>query len=344
MSRELLNTLFVMSPRAFLRLDGDTVKVEVGGEKKLQVPLLHVSAIVLFGDSTLSSALMMRCAREDREITFLDFSGRFRCRVVGPVSGNVLLRKAQFEAQACPARTLVIARAFVAGKIKNTRQTLMRAARESLNADSARLLTAEAEKLAALLLSLPNSVTLDEARGVEGQAAACYFSVFGSMIARPKADFAFAVRTRRPPRDRMNALLSFLYALLTTDCAAAVEGVGLDPQFGYLHCLRPGRPALALDLVEEFRSYVADRLALTLVNRRQINPEHFEERPGGSVLLTEAGRRVVLTAYQERKKEEVSHPLLQSKSPLGLLPHLQARILARHLRGDLPAYLPFVSR
>ncbi len=344
MSRELLNTLFVQTPRSFLRLDGDTIKVEVGGEKRLQVPLLHITALILFGDVTVSSALMMRCAREDREITFLDFSGRFRCRVVGPASGNVLLRKAQFDAHACVDRTLAIARPIVAGMIKNTRQTLLRAGRETNDPMRAPILYAQAEQLAALLVSLPAAATIDAVRGLEGQAAACYFSVFGEMIVRRKVDFAFALRSRRPPRDRMNALLSFLYALLTTDCAAAVEGVGLDPQFGYLHTIRPGRPALALDLVEEFRSYLADRLALTLVNRKQIDPDHFDERPGGSVMLNEKGRKVVLAAYQERKKEEVAHPLLQSKSPLGLLPHLQARILARHLRGDLPCYLPFISR
>jgi len=344
MSKELLNTLFVTTPRAFVRLEGDTVRVESNGEKLLQVPLLHLGALVLFDSASVSPPLMCRCAEEGREITFLDFAGRFKCRLVGPTSGNVLLRKAQYAAQADEARSIAIARPIVAGKIKNARQTLLRAAREVREADQVAVLQAQAAFMAVHLQSLPDMQTLDGIRGIEGQAASCYFLAFGAMITRPKSEFAFVMRTRRPPRDRVNALLSFIYALLTTDCVAAVEGVGLDPQFGYLHCLRPGRPALALDLMEEFRSYLADRLVLTLINRRQIQPEHFETRPGESVLLTAEGRKLVLSAYQTRKQEEVMHPLLQTRTPIGLLPHLQARLLARHLRGDLPSYLPFVAK
>jgi CRISPR-associated protein Cas1 len=292
----------------------------------------------------MSPHLMNRCAEDGREVTFLDYAGRFKCRVVGPVSGNVLLRKAQYDAHADAAKTLAIARQIVAGKIKNARQTLLRAARESSNEDTSSVLRIPAEAIGNLLLSLPNMTTVDEVRGIEGQAAACYFAAFGSMITQPKSEFAFTNRTRRPPRDRVNALLSFVYALLTGDCISAAEGVGLDPQFGYLHVLRPGRPALALDLVEEFRSYIADRLVLTLINKRQITPNHFEERPGDSILLTADGRKTVLAAYQARKQEQVSHPLLQNTTSLGLIPHLQARVLARHLRGDLPHYLPFIAK
>lgn len=344
MSRTLLNTLFVTTPGAFARLDGDTVRVDADGQKLLQVPLLHLGSLVLFGGASISPPLMNRCAEEGREVTFLDFAGRFKCRVVGPVSGNVLLRKAQYEALTDDSRTLAIARPIVAGKVKNSRQTLMRAAREVKAAEQVAVLTEQAAFMAVHLESLPDKHTLDEIRGVEGQVASCYFLAFGAMITQAKSDFAFAVRTRRPPRDRVNALLSFVYSLLTNDCVAACEGVGLDPQFGYLHCLRPGRPALALDLMEEFRSFLADRLVLTLINRRQIQPEHFEIRPGESVLLTAEGRKLVLAAYQTRKQEEVTHPLLQTKTPVGLLPHLQARLLARHLRGDLPNYLPFIAK
>ncbi len=344
MSRELLNTLFVTTPGAYARLDGDTVRVDADRIKLLQVPLLHLGSLVFFGGASLTPDLMHRCAAEGREITFLDFAGRFKCRLVGPTSGNVLLRKAQYEAHGNEARAIAIARPIVAGKIKNARQTLLRAAREARNDEDAQRLTAQAAFMADQLESLPEMRTLDELRGGEGQAAACYFSVFGAMITRDKSEFAFYVRTRRPPRDRVNALLSFVYALLTNDCVAAVEGVGLDPQFGYLHALRPGRPALALDLMEEFRSCIADRLVLSLINRRQIQPSHFEERPGESLLLTAEGRKIVLTAYQQRKQEEVSHALLKTKTPLGLVPHLQARLLARHLRGDLESYLPYVAR
>lgn len=344
MSRELLNTLFVLTPGAMARLDGDMVRVEADGSRLLKLPLLHLGSLVFFGGTSLTPQLMMRCAAEGREITFLDFAGRFQARVEGPVSGNVLLRKAQYEAHTNERRALAIARPIVAGKIKNCRLNLQRGAREARDGESRTRLEEAVTSLASLLERVPNTSTLDELRGVEGQAAACYFDVFGELITRDKTEFAFRTRTRRPPRDRCNALLSFLYSLLTTDCTAAVSGVGLDPQFGFLHALRPGKPALALDLMEEFRPCIADRLALSLINRRQIQPEHFTERPGDSVLLSEVGRKIVLAAYQKRKQEEVTHPFLKTKTPLGLIPHLQARLLARYLRGDLTGYLPYIVR
>lgn len=344
MERLLLNTLYVTTPGAVVRLDGDTARVEVDRACVMQVPLLHLGALVLFGGVSVSSPLMQRCAEEGRAVTFLDYAGRFKCRVVGPTSGNVLLRKAQYDAHSDATRTLAIARPIVAGKIRNSRQTLLRAAREMKRSEAASILVEQSAFLVTLQRSLGEVILLDEVRGIEGQAAAAYFGAFGAMITRPGSEFAFATRTRRPPRDRVNALLSFVYALLTTDCVSALEGVGLDPQFGYLHAIRPGRPALALDLMEEFRSYLADRLVLSLINRRQVTPEDFEERPGESVMLTASGRKTVLSAYQECKQQEVTHPFLRTQVPKGLLPHLQARLLARHLRGDLPAYLPFMPR
>lgn len=343
MAKTLLNTLFVTTQGAYVRLVGDTVRVEVNGEKTFQGPLLHLSGLVLFEAFSISPALLHRCAEDGRDVTLLDFAGRFKCRIEGPVSGNVLLRKAQYDAQADPEQTLEIARTIVAAKLRNSRQTLLRGGREA-SADFAKhTLSKQAELLGNYLVSLPEQRTLDEIRGVEGQSAACYFSAFDSLITQQKEAFEFTVRSRRPPRDRVNALMSFLYALLTKDCVSAAEGVGLDPQFGFLHCLRPGRPALALDLMEEFRSYFADRLALSLINRKQILPEDFEIRPGDSVMMTEVGRKKILGAYQKRKAEEVEHPLLKQKTPVGLLPHLQARLLARYLRGDLPSYVPFRS-
>lgn len=344
MTRELLNTLYVTTPGAYVRLDGDTLRVRAEEQTLAQVPLHHLGAVVLFGGAGMSPEAMRRCAVEGRMVTLLDRSGRFEARLIGPTSGNVLLRKAQYDAQADGTRTLAIARMTVAGKIRNSRSTVVRAAREARQPERAEALRGHAEQMAAMLAALETAATMDQVRGAEGQAAAVYFTAFPLMITAPTEEFAFRQRTRRPPRDRVNALLSFFYALLTADCTAAVEGVGLDPQFGYLHVLRPGRPALALDLVEEFRSCVADRLTLTLINRRQIQPAHFEERPGGSASLTPDGRKLVLTAYQKRKQEEVSHPLLKEPVPLGLVPHLQARLLARHLRGDLPEYPPFVVR
>jgi CRISP-associated protein Cas1 len=264
---------------------------------------------------------------------------------VGPTCGNVLLRQAQYEAQRSEGQAREIARAIVAGKIRNSRQSIGREARDARSEDAGDRLRTCAASLANLLESLTLQTTTDGVRGIEGQAAALYFDAFSAMITVPTDEFSFALRTRRPPRDRVNALLSFLYALLLADCTAACEGVGLDPQFGFLHVLRPGRPSLALDLMEEFRSCLADRLALTLINRRQIRPEQFDERAdaGNSVLLNEEGRRIVLTAYQKRKQEDVPHPLLKLNTPFGLVPHLQARILARHLREDLSAYLPYLS-
>ena len=343
MVRELLNTLYVTRPNAYVRLENDAVKVEDGDEVLGRVPLHHLGGIVLMGAASISPRLLERCAEDGRTVTLLDRGGRFKCRIEGPTSGNVLLRSAQYEALRTPERCLALAKAFVAGKIRNSRRTLLRASRETTRDEDQESLRSATDAMEALLSQLPAAETLDGVRGVEGQAAALYFDVFGAMITAPSEEFSFRLRTRRPPRDRVNAVLSFLYSMLTTECVSACEGTGLDPQFGYLHALRPGRPALALDLMEEFRSGIADRLALTLINRRQLRPTHFVEREGGSVLLSDEGRKIVLTAHQSRKQEETPHVLLKGKAPIGLIPHLQARLLARHLRGDLEQYPPFLG-
>lgn len=342
MARVLLNTLFITTEGAFARLDGESVRVDANNQRLLQVPLHHLGSIVLFGGASMSSHLMMRCADDGREVTLLDYSGRYRARLVGRETGNILLRRAQYEAMMDESKTIAIARPIVAGKIKNSRQNLLRAARDANAKATKERLSVAAQGLVAQMECLRAETTLDGIRGVEGMAASIYFGAFGAMIARPPSEFAFVTRTRRPPRDRVNALISFLYSILATDCTGALEGVGLDPQAGFLHALRPGRPALALDLMEEFRPILADRLALTLINRKQIRPEHFVERTGGSVLLDDEGRRIVLAAYQKRRQEEVEHPLLRERTPIGLLPHLQARLLARYLRGDLKQYVPYV--
>jgi CRISPR-associated protein Cas1 len=341
---QLLNTLYVQTPRSYLHLDHETLKVKLEGETRLQVPLLHLGAVFCFGDVTVSTALLHRCAADGRTVVFLDFAGRFQARVEGPTSGNVLLRRAQHDALTDPGRSLAICRAIVAGKIQNARPLLLRGAREANSSEDAEKLLDVARHIADILPSVAVARDADIVRGLEGDVARRYFEVFVCLVREERDVFAMNGRTRRPPLDRMNALLSFLYTLVTADCVAAVEGVGLDPQVGYLHTLRPGRPALALDLVEEFRSVLADRLALTLINRRQLTSGDFEERAGGAVLLTEKGRRTVLTAYQERKKEEMTHPVLGEKTPFGLLPHVQARLLARHLRGDVVAYPAFLYR
>jgi CRISP-associated protein Cas1 len=346
MVKELLNILYVTTEHAVVRLDGEALRVEADGQKLALVPLHHLAGVVLFGAGSASFPALARCAEDGRWVTSLSASGKFQFRLVGPTCGNVLLRQAQYAALTDPARCLEIARNMVAGKIHNQRHVLARAAREAKDVLAEARLRGAVDALAELLLALPTAPDLDTARGVEGQAAAVYFAAFESLIAAPTTEFSFKTRSRRPPRDRVNALLSFAYALLTTECVAACEGVGLDPQTGYLHCPRPGRPALALDLMEEFRPVLADRLVLTLINRRQITADHFTAREGAgeSVLLTKEGRRAVLDAYQTRKKEETPHPFLKDSVPVGLLPHLQARLLARHLRGDMAHYLPYIVR
>jgi CRISP-associated protein Cas1 len=340
----LLNTLYITTPLSYLHLDNDTVRIEVERETKLRVPLHHLGSIVIFGNVMVSPALMYRLADNGQSLVMLDTNGRFKARLEGPVSGNILLRCAQHEKAGDEIFALCLARAFVAGKIRNCRQVLLRGARETKSDADVAVLTRGANDLAASLRALPQASNLDVVRGVEGEAARQYFGCVNHLV-RPDARDVFALdgRTRRPPRDRMNALLSFLYAMLMNDCRSALETVGLDPQLGFLHAVRPGRAALALDLMEEFR-HQADRLALTLVNRGQVQADDFMMHEGGGVTLEEKGRKAVVVAWQERKQEALSHPLMQESVALGLLPQLQARFLARTLRGDMESYLPFLLR
>lgn len=341
---QLLNTLYVNTEGSYLNLDHDTLKISVEKEMKLQVPLHHLGGVLCFGDVLVSPALMRRCGEDGRALVLFDRNGRFKARVEGPVSGNVLLRRAQHEVSCDKDKSLSIARKIVGGKIQNARQILMRAARETMDPDDEQPLREGTEALAAALARIPRCDEMDQLRGIEGESARAYFDCFDRMVREDRDSFRLDGRNRRPPRDPMNALLSFLYSLLTTDCVAAAEGVGLDPQVGFLHVLRPGRAALALDLMEELRAILADRLALTLVNRRQVTAANFDDRPGGAVYLGDEGRKIVVVAYQTRKQEEILHPLLEQKVPLGLVPHIQARLLARVLRGDMEDYVPFLYR
>ena len=341
---QLLNTLYITTQGSFLRLDHDTLRVELDGKTLLRVPTHHIGGIVCLGRITVSTAVIASCASEGRDLVFMDRGGRFQARVVGPVSGNVLLRMAQHGAHLDEDTRLEIARSIVAGKLQNARQVLMRVARETEDPGRETSLRAAADIHAQASGRLEHAGSLDEARGLEGEAASAYFSAFSGLIRDDGGAFSFRGRNRRPPRDPVNALLSFIYALVLTNCVAALEEVGLDPQIGFLHGIRPGRASLALDLMEELRPALADRLALTLINRRQVTDEHFIERPGGGVLLTDDGRREVVTAYQKRKAEEVRHRLLDRRIPMGLIPSVQARLLARHLRGDLEHYIPYTPR
>lgn len=342
--RELLNTLYVQTQGAVLHLDHDAVRITVENETRLRLPLTRLSGVVVFGRVTVTPYFIQRCAEDGRSLVWLTRNGRFVARVEGKARGNVLLRRAQHLALSDKKRALSIARQIVAAKLQNSRQVLLRGAREASGEVARAALSNAAAHLGEAITRLPGCRTLDELRGAEGDAARGYFGVFGYHVRADQASFEMDGRTRRPPRDRVNALLSFLYALLRAECSAALESVGLDPQVGFLHALRPGRPALALDLMEEFRPVIADRLALTLINRKQLQADDFVDLPGGAIHLSDQGRRTVLEAYQKRKEEEVSHRALDQKIPLGLVPYIQGRLLARHLRGDLDDYPPYLHR
>lgn len=339
---EFLNTLYVQKQEIYLRLRHDTVEAKLEGETLLRLPLARLEAIVLFGNVGISPFLVQRCGQDGRRIVWLTSYGRFRAAVRGQVQGNVLLRRAQQQALSDPQRTVDIARQALAGKLQNTRRVLVRGRREIDEHAGRAMLQEASDRMADIIERLPGIDDLNKLRGAEGEAARQYFSVLSQLIRQQ--GFSMTGRNRRPPRDRFNSLLSFLYTLLCSECASAAEAVGLDPQVGYLHALRSGRPALALDLMEELRPILADRLALTLINRRQLQPKHFERRPGGAVYLTDKGREILLDAYQKRKQAEVTHRLLDRKVALGLIPHVQATLLARHLRGDLPHYPPYLYR
>lgn len=341
---QLLNTLYVTTPESHLCLDNNTLRVELEKETKLRVPLHHLGTVVCFGHVSVSLPLMHRLAEEGIGLVLLDANGRFKARLEGAVAGNVLLRQAQHRLAGDAAFASGVARNCIAGKIRNCRQVLLRGAREAKRDEDAAVLARGAADLAASLRALPGAADLDTLRGLEGEAARQYFSVFDCLLQQKlRVDFRMDGRNRRPPRDRINALLSFAYSLLVNDCRSALEAVGLDPQIGFLHAVRPGRAALALDLMEEFRAF-ADRLVLSLVNRGQIGAADFVEREGGAMMLESDARRTLLVAYQERKQETLSHPLFSEPIPIGLLPHVQARLLARTLRGDVVEYLPYLQR
>jgi CRISPR-associated protein Cas1 len=338
-------TLYIQTDGVVLRLDHDTVVATREKEVISQIPLHHVQSIVAIGRVSLTSPLLERCARDGRSVVRLDGRGRFLYRLEGPKSGNVLLRTAQYQVWMDRARSVPIVQAIVAGKIYNARQCLLRTARDTARKASEEALRQAAHDMAKDLRRLRAETDLNALRGIEGINAKRYFSVFAEQLTdQVDSGIVFEGRTRRPPRDAVNCVLSFLYALLSHDVVSAVESVGLDPQIGYLHTLRPGRPSLALDLMEELRPILADRIAITLFNRRQLRETDFELLPGGAVSLGERGRRTVIAAYQKRKQDEVEHPMLHTKVPLGRIPVLQARLLARAIRRDKVTYVPFLYK
>jgi CRISPR-associated protein Cas1 len=342
--KRLLNTLYITTQGSYLHREGETVEVTQDGAVKLRVPVHNLQGIVCFGQVSMSPPLMGLCTERQVTVSFHSRTGRFWGRVIGPVSGNVLLRREQYRRADDIDRSSEIAQSIVTAKINNSRVVLLRAARDHPDSPSAPALTAVAEHMAVLLKSLDDSQQLDSVRGIEGEAARKYFEVFDNLIYSQKESFHFAERNRRPPLDNVNALLSFLYTLLAHDIASALESVGLDPQVGFLHRDRPGRPGLALDLMEEFRPYLADRLALTLINLKQINGSGFKKTETGAVVMDDDTRKQVIVAYQKRKQDEITHPFLGEKIAIGLLPYVQALLLSRYLRNDIDGYPPFLWR
>lgn len=343
--RRMLNTIYVTSEGGWLRKDGANLVVEVDGVERGRAPLHMLEGIVTFCRPGASPALLAACAEAGIAMSHLDPNGRFLARVEGPRSGNVLLRRAQFRIADDPARTVPIVRGVVAAKAGNQRTVLRRALRdhaESLPPAHREALDAAERRLTEIVRRTLAVSSVDELRGLEGEAAQVYFGCFNALLRRDDPDFTFGGRSRRPPLDRVNALLSFLYAMLGHDCRSALEAHGLDPQVGFLHADRPGRASLALDLMEELRPVLADRLALSLINRRQLASDDFIVEEAGGVRLTDEARKRVLVAWQERKRDELRHPFLDEAMPLGLVAHVQAQLLARHVRGDLDGYPGFV--
>ena len=342
--RKLLNTLHVMTQGAYLHRDGETVAIKVGDELKLRVPVHTLEGLVCWGRVSCSPPVLGLCCERGVGISFLSEQGSFIARVQGPVSGNVLLRRQQYRMADDEGKTLPAVRAIVAAKIANSRVVLLRAAREVADEARGNELREAAKRLSWAGLEASRAASIDEARGHEGVAGQAYFSVFNQMIAGDRESFNFGGRSRRPPLDRVNALLSFVYALLRHDIASALESVGLDPAVGFLHADRPGRPSLALDLMEELRAALADRLVLTLINRRQVQGAGFSEQDGGGIQMDDETRKQVVSAWQLRKQHEIEHPYLKERIPLGLIPYVQALLLARHVRGGLDTYPAFFWR
>jgi CRISPR-associated protein Cas1 len=340
--RRLLNTLFVLTEDSYLALEGENVLVLNGEETLGRFPLHTLEGILCFSYKGASPALMGACAKNGISLCFLTPNGRFLARVCGETRGNVLLRKRQYKVSENEAESCLIARNMIAGKLTNARWVLERATRDHALRVDALGLKAASSALADSAKLASETVLPDVLRGIEGEAATRYFGVFDELILQSKDEFFFRARSRRPPLDNMNAMLSFAYSILANDCAASLETVGLDPYVGFLHGDRPGRASLALDLMEELRPCFADRFVLSCVNTRALRPEHFEKSESGAVTMTDAGRKAFLTAYQEKKREQITHPFLGEKLPWGLVPYVQALLLAHCLRGDLDMYPPFI--
>jgi CRISPR-associated protein Cas1 len=342
--KRLLNTLYIMTQGAYLKKDGETVAVKIDGQVKLRVPIITISSIVCFGKIFISPPLMGFCLKNGVTISYLSLYGRFLARVQGPVAGNVLLRKEQYRMSDEEGRSADIARACVVGKISNCRTVIMKAARDHPDAISGSDTEAVAVKLKRNIDEALREKRLEILRGIEGESAKIYFGFFNNLILAGRADFTFRERNRRPPMDRVNALLSFIYTMLYHDIRSSLETCGLDPAVGFLHRDRPGRMSLALDMMEEFRPFFADRLVLSLINLQKVRGKDFKISQSGAVLMNEESKKTVVTSYQSRKQDSITHPFLGETMHIGILFQAQAILLARFIRGDIDAYPAFIWR
>lgn len=340
--KKLLETMYILTPESYLYHRNDNICVSIGGTEKASIPAKDVDSIVFFDKNTVSTSLIRFCGQRSISLTFLDRNGRFYGQANGAVTGNVLLRKRQYDSLSNELFQTQVVRDILYGKLYNSKNMLMRYARTSKEPQKQERLYQGAGQLADFARKLEQCQTIDSMRGIEGSAATAYFACFDDMLS-DSCEVRFRVRSRRPPRNEVNAVLSFLYTQLTHDMRSGIEGTGMDPSVGYLHTLRPGRPSLALDLMEEVRAPLCDRLTLTLFNRGQLTAKEFQTE-GEAVSLNEKGRRKVLSAWRNRKHEEIRHPFLDEKMEIGMIPHIQAMLFARVLRGDLDRYPPFAWR
>lgn len=342
--KKLLNALYITTPERWLSLDGENVVISEGGDTIGRVPLHNLESIHSFGGVGATPALMGKCAEYGIGLNFLSRSGKFLCSVIGETTGNVILRREQYRIADDEERSLDIAKKMIVGKIFNSRYSAERTLRDhSLRIDAEKF-----ERVSSFLLNSARKcdtvLSKDELRGIEGEAASVYFGIFDEMILQQKNDFVFTTRSKRPPLDRVNALLSFSYTMMTSMCTSALYAAGLDPFVGFMHTDRPGRRSLALDLLEEFRSVICDRFVLSQINKKQVSAGDFDQREDGAVLLNENGKKIFLSAWQRYKQEEITHPFIREKVQRGLLPYVQAQLLARYIRGDLDCYPVFLRK
>lgn len=341
--KKLKNVLYVLTPNSYLYCENEAIAIKIGGEEKARIPSHTVESILCFGNTTVSTPFIRFCAERNIGLVFLSEYGRFYGRIYGAVSGNVLLRKSQYDALNQSRVSALIVKSILFGKFANSRMVLMKAAREHQDENARAKLNVAADKIASNAKILESLNDIDSIRGLEGTVASDYFSVFDCMIRAPDANLRFERRSSHPPENEVNALLSFLYMLLKNDVQSALECVGLDPAAGFLHALRPGRPSLALDLMEELRSPLCDRMAISLINLRQIKSDDFEYT-SGQYILSDKARRIVIDQWQKRKKEEIIHPFFEQKIAIGLIPYAQAQLLARVIRGNLDEYPAYFWR